>query len=300
MSNIQIRRGVLAALFVFLLLTPLTLIEASAPTPSLRLLQTDWRTGELEISYENAIQGYTIEVYAATHESDGNYQKIDSFTAAGESGSHITSFLENGQSIWYYIALIGPDGSRISRSNTQKQTPPITAFVINWPDMLKDLDAMINNALINALKPSQQAQDDLKDAVDGLKDAIGGNSANNAGKGIQDAIDNGQNGMRPPIVKDDGNGTYTGGNTGGKLPQDTANSGGINYPNPNSGTPTEMTVCLPYGVDMQGNLLKACIFTAEQMEKMKWLDVIRKLCGATIWIMFAIYLVQRFTPQLKV
>lgn len=300
MSNIQIRRGVLAALFVFLLLTPLTLIEASAPTPSLRLLQTDWRTGELEISYENAIPGYTIEVYAATHESDGNYQKIDSFTAAADSGSHITSFLENGQSIWYYIALIGPDGSRISRSNTQKQTPPITAFVINWPDMLKDLDAMINNALINALKPSQQAQDDLKDAVDGLKDAIGGNSANNAGKGLQDAINDGQNGMRPPIVNDDGNGTYTGGNTGGKLPQDTANSGGINYPNPNSGTPTEMTVCLPYGVDMQGNLLKACIFTAEQMEKMKWLDVIRKLCGATIWIMFAIYLIQRFTPQLKV
>ncbi|WP_036720549.1 hypothetical protein [Paenibacillus sp. JCM 10914] len=290
------------ALFVFLLLTPLSsLVDASAPTPSLRLLTTDWRTGELEIAYENAISGYTIEVYAATHDSAGSYQKIDSFTASGSSGSHITSFLENGQSIWFYIALIGPDGSRISRSNTQKQTPPITAFIINWPDMLKDLDAMINNALINALKPSQQAQDDLKNALDGLKDAIGGNSANNAGKGLQDAVDNAQGGMRPPIVRDDGRGTYDGGNTGGKLPQDpTTGDGGLVYPNPDSGTPTELTMCLPYGVDMQGKLLKACIFTAEQMEKMKWLDVLRQLCGATIWIMFAIYLIQRFTPQLKV
>lgn len=300
MSNIQTRRGVLAALLVFLLLTPLNISQATAPTPTLRLNQTDWRTGELEISYENAISGYTIEVYAATHESNGDYVKIDSFTATGESGSHITSFLENGQSIWYYIALIGPDGSRISRSNTQKQTPPITAFVINWPDMLKDLDAMINNALINALKPSDKAQDDLKDAIDGLKDAIGGNSANNAGNAIQDAINNGQSGMKPPIVKDDGNGTYTGGSSGGKLPQDPTSNGGLTYPNPNSGTPTELTVCLPYGVDIQGQLLKACIFTAEQMEKMKWLDVIRQLCGATIWIMFAVWLVQRFTPQMKV
>lgn len=300
MSNIQLRRRVLAALFVFLLLTPLTNIHAAEPA-KLILNETDWRTGEIEIDYEGAIQGYTIEVYAATFRSDGAYEKIDSFVAAAEKGSHISRYLENGQSVWYFIAMVGPDGQRVAKSNEQKQTPPITAFIINWPDMLKDLDKMLNDAIEKAMKPSQDAQDGLKDALDGLKDAVGGNSANNAGNQLQDAINQGQGGMKPPIVHDDGNGTYTGGNTGGKLPQDpTTGEGGLQYPNPNSGTPTEMTVCLPYGVDMQGNLLKACIFTKEQMEKMKWLDVIRKLCGATIWVMFAVWLVQRFTPQMKV
>lgn len=301
-SNQNTRRWVLTALVVFLLLlTPLnSIISAASVTPSLKLLETDWRTGELEISYENAIQGYTMVVFAATHESSGEFIELDRFTASGSEGKHITSYLENGQSIWYYVMMISPEGEQV-RSNRLKQTPPITAFIINWPDMLKDLDQMINNALKNAMTPSDNAMDNLKDAIDNLANSVGAGSANGAGNDLQDAINNGQSGMKKPIVNDDGNGTYTGGSTGGKLPQDTTTGeGGLKYPDPSSGTHTELTVCLPYGVDMQGNLLKACLFTEEQMEKMKWLDILRKLCGATIWVMFAIWLVQRFTPQLKV
>jgi hypothetical protein len=240
-------------------------------------------------------------LYAATFESEGTFEAIDSWTVRESEESHITSYLENGQSIWFYVRQVDPATLEYTTSQRLKQTPPITAFIINWPDMLKDLDKMINDALKNAFTPSQDAQDKLKDAVDGMKDAIGGGSANNAGNQITDAINQGQNGMRPPIVNDDGNGTYTGGSTGGQLPQTPTTGGsGLTYPDPASGTPTEMTVCLPYGVDMNGNLLKVCIFTAEQMEKMKWWDTIRQLAGVTIWIMFAIWLIQRFTPQFKV
>lgn len=302
MSNTQILgRRVFAALFVFFLLSvqivPIT--KAAAPAP--RLLETDWRTGEIEVKYTGATQGYMMVLYAATFESEGTFEAIDSWTVRESEESHITSYLENGQSIWFYVRQVDPATLEYTTSQRLKQTPPITAFIINWPDMLKDLDKMINDALKNAFTPSQEAQDKLKDAVDGMKDAIGGGSAGNAGNQITDAINQGQNGMRPPIVNDDGNGTYTGGSTGGQLPQTpTTGDSGLTYPDPASGTPTEMTVCLPYGVDMNGNLLKVCIFTAEQMEKMKWWDTIRQLAGVTIWIMFAIWLIQRFTPQFKV
>lgn len=289
-----------AALFVFLLSVQFVPIsEAAAPAP--RLLETDWRTGEIEVKYTGATQGYMMVLYAATHESEGDFQPIDSWTIKESEESHITSYLENGQSIWYFVRMVNPaDTSEYVTSNRLKQTPPITAFIINWPDMLKDLDAMINNAIEKAMTPSQQAQDNLKDALDNLKDAVGAGSGSNAGNQMQDAINQGQNGMSPPIVKDDGNGTYTGGSTGGKLPQDpTTGSGGLSYPNPDSGTATEMTIRFPYGVDMQGNLLYVQIFTKEQMEKMKWWDVVRTLAGVTVWIAFAVWLVQRFTPQLK-
>lgn len=294
-------RRVFAALFVFLLsvsIVPIT--QAAAPAP--RLLETDWRTGEIEVKYTGATQGYMMVLYAATHESEGSFEPIDSWTVRASDESHITSYLENGQSIWFFVRMVNPaDTSEYVTSNRLKQTPPITAFIINWPDMLKDLDKMLNDAIEKAMTPSQDAQDKLKDALDKMKDAIGGGSASNAGNQMQDAINKGQGGMSPPIVKDDGNGTYTGGSDGGKLPQTpTTNDSGLSYPDPASGTPTEMTVCLPYGVDMKGNLLKACIFTKEQMEKMKWWDVVRTLAGVTVWIAFAVWLVQRFTPQLKV
>lgn len=308
MSTIQLRRVVVMTLLAFLIIAQwVPVAQAAEP---LKLLETDWRTGEIDISYTGAIDGYYIEVWAATYETNGIHVKIDGFFAEGESGRHVTRYLENGQTVWYYIKMFDDHSNQVARSNEQKQTPPITAFIINWPDMLRDLDKMINDAIKNAMTPSQEAQDKLKDALDNLKDATGANSADKAANDLKDAIDQAQSGMRPPIVNDDGNGTYTGGNTGGQLPGSPGHSpgqlpgspggGGLDYPNPDSGTPTEMTMRIPYGVDMQGNLLYVQLFTQEQMEKMKWLDVIRKLCGATIWVMFAIWLVQRFTPQMKV
>lgn len=297
MSKIQIRRAVLAALFVFFLSLARSAAAADAP---LQLQETDWRTGEIEVKYTGATIGYMMVLYAATYDSEGDFQPIDSWTIYATDESHITSYLQNGQSIWYYVRMVDPASLDYVTSNRLKQTPPITAFIINWPDMLKDLDAMINNALNNALKPSDAAMDDLQDAINGLKDAVGAGGAQNAGNQLQDGINQGQSGMRPPIVHDDGNGTYSGGSTGGNLPQNpTTGDSGLVYPNPDSGTPTDMTMRIPYGVDMQGNLLYVQLFTKEQMEKMKWLDVLRQLCVATIWIMFAVWLVVRFTPQFK-
>jgi hypothetical protein len=296
-----IGRRVFAPLFVFFLLSALIVPITQAAVSAPRLQETDWRTGEIEVKYTGATPGYMMTLYAATYESEGAFQPIDSWTIKESEESHITSYLENGQSIWFYVRQVDPASLEYTTSQRLKQTPPITAFIINWPDMLKDLDTMINNALEKAMTPSQDAQDRLKDAVDAMKNAIGAGSAGNAGSQMQDAINQGQNGMSPPIVKDDGNGTYTGGSTGGKLPQNpTTGDGGLTYPNPDSGTATEMTIRFPYGVDMKGNLLYVQIFTKEQMEKMKWWDVVRTLAGVTVWIAFAVWLVQRFTPQLKV
>ncbi|MNW44040.1 hypothetical protein D3C74_212560 [compost metagenome] len=291
---------VLVALSFFLLIFAPTIVRAADP-PRLYLNETDWRTGEIMIDYSGAIIGYTIKVHGATFETDGSYKLLDSFTAVTANGRHVTSYLENGQSVWFYITLHDQAGNQISKSNVLKQTPPITAFIINWPDMLKDLDKMLNDAVEKAMTPSQDAQDKLKNALDGLKNAVGGGAANNAGNQLQNAINAGQGGMKDPAVKDDGNGTFTGGNTGGKLPSDNkTGDSGLNYPDPDSGTSTEMTIRIPYMADMQGNLVYVKLFTKEQMEKMKWWDLARNLAGATIWVMFGIWLVQRFTPQLKV
>lgn len=305
MISIQrLKWRVLTALSIFFILTPFCMQVPVSASTALRLLETDWRTGEIEIKYEGVTPGEMIVVYGKTYRDgdDAAFTPMDTFFAQSESGRHITSYLENGQSIWYYIATYDPiTNKQTGLSNRLKQTPPITAYIINWPDMLSDLDNMINKAIRDAATPSDKAINDLKDALDKLKDATGANSAGNTAGAIQDAINQGQQGMSQPIVNDDGNGTYSGGSTGGKLPgQPTTGDSGLQYPNPDSGTSNEMTMRLPYGVDMQGNLLYVKIFTDEQMEKMKWMDVIRKLAGATIWVMFAVWLTQRFTPQLKV
>lgn len=295
---------VLTALSIFFILTLIRVQTPVAAAAPLLLLETDWRTGEIEIKYTGATPGQMIIVYGKTFRDseDSAFKPLDSFFATSEEGRHIVSYLENGQSIWYYIASYDPiTNKQTGLSNRLKQTPPITAYIINWPDMLRDLDSMINNAITKAITPSDDAINNLKDALDGLKDATGAGSASNAGSAIQDAINQGQQGMSPPLVKDDGNGTYTGGSTGGKLPGGTTSNGsGLQFPNPDSGTDNEMTIRFPYGIDMQGNLLYVKIFTDEQMEKMKWWAVMRALIGATAWVIFAIWLVQRFTPQLKV
>lgn len=303
-SNQRFKWRVLTALSIFFILTLFCVqvpVHAVAP---LRLLETDWRTGEIEIKYEGATVGEMIIVYGKTYR-DGDeaaFTPMDSFIVQTESGRHITSYLENGQSIWYYIASYDPmTNKQTGLSNRLKQTPPITAFIINWPDMLADLDKTINNAIQNTMTPSDEAINGLKDALDDLKNATGAGSAGNTAGAIQDAINQGQQGMSPPLVKDDGNGTYSGGSTGGKLPgQPTTGDSGLQYPNPDSGTDTEMTMRIPYGIDMQGNLLYVKLFTQEQMEKMKWWAVMRTLIASVAWIIFAVWLVQRFTPQLKV
>lgn len=300
-------RRVFTALFVFLLASQI----ANAAPSQIILNQTDWRTGELEVSYSNAVPGNLMQLYVADYRDPDNYKLSDWWVANAAEETHISQFFENGQTLHYYVIQMDPATSEESPpSNILKQTPPITAFIINWPDMLNNLkDALqeSNDYMADKLEglttPSQQAMDDLKNSVDELKEALGAGQANNAGSSLNNAINNGQSGMKPPIVTDDGNGTYTGGQTGGNSPfpnKPSGPGGELTSPDLDSGTDTELTMRIPYMVDMNGQLVYMKLFTQEQMEKMKWLGLLRSLAAATIWIMFAFWLVQRFTPQMKV
>lgn len=294
-------------------------VEAAPSRPI--ITESDWRTGELEVCWTgvtDAKLGYAMRLYIATNASDGNFELYESWPIyEGDSeGCHISKYHFNGQSIWYYVQIHDVINDEFSpKSNTYKQTPPITAYIINWPDMFKDLVDAINNAnknltdhLDNLFTPSDQAMKDLQDAIDGLKDAVGAGSANNAGGQIQNGLDDIQSGMKPPIGVDDGNGTFTGGSSGSNLPypnqtvpvpNGNGSSTDLEFPNPDSGTSNELTLRIPYGIDMQGNLIYMQLFTNEQMEKMKWLNLIRGIAGAIIFIMFGMWLVSRFSPQLK-
>lgn len=308
------QRQVIVILLLAFFLLPALSVDAAPSRPI--VTTSDWRTGELEVCWTgvtDARTGYAMRLYVATHETDGAYELYESWPIyeGDEAGCYISKYHFNGQSIWYYVQVHDVLTGEVSeRSNIYKQTPPITAYIINWPDMFKDLiDALeksnkdMQDFLEGLVTPSDQAMQDLQDAINGLKDAVGAGQAGNSGNQIQDGFDGVQNGMRPPIGVDDGDGTFTGGNSGSNLPSDNQTIGdgdlNLNVPNPDSGTPNEMTIRIPYMVDMQGQLVYMQLFTDEQMEKMKWLNLIRTLAGAIIFIMFGIWLVSRFSPQLK-
>lgn len=290
-------------------IAPSVMAAPAAP----KLLEADWRTGEINVCYSGVTPGNVVYVYAAKWDKPFDYVPVDFWVSEVAEGCHVTKFFENGQSVWYYIKQMDDDLQFSPASNSYKQTPPITAYIINWPDMMSDLmNGMkdLNDALIESLenlaKPSDSAMNDLKDAIDGLKNAVGAGQVGQIGGGLNNGLDGIKNGLNPPAVVDDGNGTYTGGNTGGQLPSKPITGApigggdGLEYNDPNSGTSNDLTFSLPYGVDMQGNLLYVKILTNEQLEKMKWLAVVRTLAEATLYILFAFWLVTRFSPQMKV
>lgn len=236
----------------------------------------------------------------------------DVFIAPSDSGCKEIPYFENGQTVWYYIEQTNPNtGESSNKSNTYRSTPPITAYIINWPDILQDLKDL-NNELIKAIeglfKPSDQAMSDLQDSINDLKDALGVSSAEQVGNDLTSGLESTIGGLSPAGIVDDGNGTFTGGSTGGQLPfpnqtigDGSGGAGGISLesPNPDSGTDTELTMRIPIGINLDGSLYYIKLFTKEQMEKMKWLGLIRTLAAATMYILFAIWLVSRFAPQLK-
>lgn len=303
-----VKRGLILSVLAFLLL-PAVVVNAALPTPI--LVDSKWRTGEIEVAWENAMPGKTMFLYTATYAKDGDYTLHDVWVPATSEGSYITQFLENGQTIWYYVRQYDSATDEWGpMSNIYKITPPITAFIINWPEMfgelaekMQEMNDDLKDHLDGLFTPSDQAMNDLSNAVDGLKNALGAGAASEAGGALQSGLGGLQPGMHNPIGVDDGNGTYTGGNTGGNLPfTPGSNSGGgieLEGPNPDSGTSNALTIRIPYGVDMQGNLLYVKILTDEQLEKMKWLNLARNIAGAIIFIMFAFWLVARFSPQLK-
>jgi hypothetical protein len=299
----QFRRGLCAAVFAFLLYA--TTVHAAMPAPVLG--ESEWRTGEIEVCYSGVVPGATILLYTKTYK-DSNFVAHDAWTAGAAAECYVSPYFENGQTVWHYIVQVDPATAEQSPpSNTGRQTPPITAYIINWPDMLGDLAGMINDfnesiqdKLDSLATPSDQAMDDLSAAIDNLSNAIGIGAVNNAGNAISGGLGQVSAGLSPPAVVDDGNGTFTGGSTGGQLPfPNQSNGQGLIAPNPDSGTDTELTMRIPYMVDMQGNLVYMKLFTAEQMEKMKWLGLLRTLAAATMFILFGFWLSTRFSPQLK-
>jgi hypothetical protein len=287
---------------LFFLITTSVFANPSAPT----VTETKWETGSLNVCYEGVTPGYTIILYSTNYKTGDSYTARDTWTASSGTECHMSLYFENGQTVWYYIVQVEPDTGLISpQSNITRQTPPITAFIINWQDMLKDLQAefqKINDSINNQLKPSDGAVQDLQDAVDGLKDAVGAGEAEKIGSDIKNGLDSGQGGMKPPAVTDDGNGTYTGGSGGFHLPNIGTKTDDLGLVSPKTceGTDNDVSFSIPYGVDFQGNMLCVKLFTQEQLDKMKWLGLVRTLASATLWIMFGMWIVQRFTPIMKV
>lgn len=305
MRTARIGRGLLLAILAYFIISPIAFAETPAPI----VVVSDWRSGEIEVAYKNVIPGATIKLFIRQHDMD-DFMFWDTWVAETSEGSHITKYIENGQTVWYYITQIDPvTNIESSRSNIYRVTPPITAFIINWPEMWGEMTSFfeqLNMNIVNKIEqmftPSDQAMQDLMDAIDNLKGSLGMGSVENAGGQLQDGIGNVIGGLNPPIVVDDGEGTFTGGSSGGNLPFPNQNTGGginIEYPNPDSGTNNELTFRIPYGVDMNGEFLYLKIFTDEQLEKMKWLGLLRTLAAATMWILFAFWLVSRFAPILK-
>jgi hypothetical protein len=262
--------------------------------PAPQLLETDWRTGELEVKWSGVTPGYTIILFVSTHEQH-EYQAYTAWTADTATGSHIVQHFENGQTIWHYIVQVDPATGVMSPPSAYgRQTPPITAFIINWPDMFRDIVDAISDAnqsmqdhLDKLFTPSDAAMSDLQNAINGLKQSAGFGAAETAGGGVRDALNGSQAGMKPPAVEDDGVHTWTGGPTGGSLPS------------VEGGTETELTMRIPLFANPDGSLHYFTFFTKEQLSKFMWIAVLRKIVIAMMWIAFAIWLVVRFTPALK-
>ncbi|MGO0063937.1 hypothetical protein ACTID9_28715 (plasmid) [Brevibacillus fluminis] len=272
-------------LFLAVLLVPSLSFAATVKPPV--LVEADWITGGFIVKYDQAIPGATLRLYLSTDYK--TYSVIRTWTADATSGITEINGLDNGDTIYYYVTQ-ELDGVESARSNIQKQTPPYTVFVINWPDMLNDLQNMMQNFFT----PSQAAIDGLKDALNNLADKMGAGAAGAAGSQIGGAIGDAASNMPPPIVPSPGSNPYGGGDTGGQLPNKGADIGKGKLPDLMSGTDTDLTFVVPI---TQGVTVK--LFTKEQMEKFGWIAIIRIVVNAIIWIMFGLYLINRFTPHLK-
>lgn len=296
-----IKRGMLAAFLVFPFLVGSAYAAPSAPL----ITDSKWETGELNVCYQNVTPGNTIILYIADYRQPNQYMARDTWIAQASTECYMTTFYENGQTIFHYIVQVDKDTFEISDpSPIVKQTPPVTVYVTNWPEMFNDLKNLfedMKNKLDELATPSQKAQDDLKASIDGLKQAIGLPQVQNAGNGIVDGLNGAQPGMKPPIIEDNGRDTYTGGTSGPGLPPNTRNTDGLGLSSPNldEGTDTELTMRIPFGVKQDGSLWYIKLFTKEQMDKLMWLGLLRSIGVAMIYILFGIWLVYRFSPQLK-
>lgn len=279
------RKPFALALLFFGLLLPGQAFAAYLNPPDLD--GADWMTGGFIYKYDFVKPGATVRLYVSTDYK--TYKVIDSFVADADKGVRQVNGLDNGDTVYFYITQ-ELDGVESAPSNKLRQTPPYTVFVINWPDMLTDIE----NMLANFFTPSQGAADNLNDALDNLANKMGGGAAGQAGSGLGSGFGDAGKNMPPPIVPQPGQNPYGGGSTGGQLPNKGGDISTGKPPDLTGGTDTDLSFTVPI---TQGVEVK--LFTKEQMQKFGWIAIIRTLINAVIWIMFGMYLVNRFTPQLK-
>lgn len=291
-------------------------VEASVSRPNLQ--SVDWRTGELQVCWSDlytADEFSIMRLWVTTHETQDNFYMHETWLADEESGCYISKYFENGQSVWFYVDVLHAiTGEKSERSYILKQTPPITAYIINWPDMFQDLIQALEDSnqnmqdyLDGLVTPSPQAMNDLQNALNNLANTLGIGNVNNAGNQLQNGLGNIANNLQPPLNFNDGNGTFTGGSNPNQLPYNNNNTGNtgnqnssnLTYPNVDDGTMNDFSFRIPYMVDQNGNFIYIKLFTDEQLEKMKWLDAALKIAEAIIYIFDAFYLLSRFAPQFK-
>lgn len=316
----------LFSFFIGVIINP---YKAFATPSAPELLETDWRTGELMVSWDNVTIGNAIILYTMDYTHPNVYTAFDSWTATSTTGFHIVRPFENGQTVFYYIVQVDSNDGTISpHSNEVKQTPPFTAYIINWDDFfahypvpetppapidntpllqdikdalgqvkdaidgvgqgISDMNDNLTDKIDSIMKPSQSAIDGLNAAIEDAKNAVGAGQTAAIGADLANAIAGGQAGMVTPVNNDDGVHTFTGGaNPSAQLPLD-------------SGTDTPLTFRIPLTYDMNHQTIYMKIFTAEQLEKLQWLTLLRKAGTYTIWIIFCFWVVTRFTPAFKV
>lgn len=274
-----------AFLFFLCLLLPMQAAAAYVNPPDLD--GADWMTGGFIYKYDFVKPGATVKLHLSTDSK--NYSVVDSFVADAEKGVRQIDGLDNGDTVYFYLTQ-ELDGVESAPSNKLRQTPPYTVYVINWPEMLTDIENMMENFFT----PSQAAADNLKDALDNLSDKMGGGASGQAGSQLGGGFGDAAQNMPPPIVPNPGSNPYGGGQTGGQLPNGGGDIKTGTPPDLTGGTDTDLSFTIPI---TQGVEVK--LFTKEQLEKFGWIAIIRTLINAVIWIMFGMYLVNRFTPQLK-
>ncbi|HEY0827109.1 MAG TPA: hypothetical protein VGE40_03365 [Bacilli bacterium] len=266
---------------------------AVAPDPPTQI-GSAWKTGGFNVGYQNVTVGALVKVYFRYdwEISNMSWTVISSFTAPASSGTFVQNGLPNGTTYsWRITQTI--DGEESEPSNEFSGTPPYTVFVINWPEMLADIQNTFNNSdqtIINTLNslftPSSTAITNLQDSITNIKNAIGIGQVETIGTDIITGIDDIKDELNPPLPVE-GSNPYGGGIAPNTLP-------------PLIGTMNDLSWCVDITHKWNGDPFQICLFTDEQLEKLGWWSIVRNLLNSAIYITFVVWVVSRFTPAFKV
>jgi hypothetical protein len=265
------------------------------------LIPTQWETGQVNLCWQNVTPGHTI-LYYERKLNDTSYVNKLSFTATSSTGCRLISHYENGQTVFYYIRTSN-NGILSDASLTMKQTPPVTSYIVNLPelldlfepylqsiiDLLTEMNTNLNNSITNSLTPSVESITNLQNSIDSLKNKLGFSDLIDTINELNQSIEDLQLALEQPFIP----GTDT------STPQ-IIDDLGLTSPNLSSGTDTPLTITVPITKKTNGQWLTVKIFTQQQLNNMPWISTIRTILVAMLFISFAVWLIVRFTPQFKV